>query len=541
MHAMDPIDGLLGLRRRPERGGGQEVGGALEPAPGVAAIVGVVGDTGHRQRVQRLEQQRSEPADEHRCVGVDPSDRGIVVEPARLVGVEQFGAPCRRIGSDHPAADLFAHPRAHVGGHWLIVPRPHEYHPDVPEDSSPDPDARPAAAGRPVDESGRPLERRATDRTLPRWVLPAILLFWVGYLLTITGRHVFHRLSSLLVLLLVSVFLSLAIEPGVNKLAVRGWRRGRATIMILLGVLTAFLIFAGAVGTLVGTQVADLLSESDAYITDTVNFLNDNFGSNIDPQDVIDEFNDPDGRVQEFIQSQSDEAVRLSVAVVGVIFQALSVLLFTYYLVADGPRMRRCDLLAPEPGAPGRGAEGVGTGDHQDRRLPLLASAARVAVGVLPLDRVPVDRHAGADRPGALGRPRQPVPPGGRHLPRRDPAGAVDVARLAAQSRDRDRVHRRLPADRELLLRAAHHRSHDGTPPGRRVRCSARWCVAARLRRGVAGVAGRGDGAGARQRVGKPLRRDGQSSHVGARTAIGHDRAVARTRRPDAAPPPDPT
>ena len=56
---------------------------------------------------------------------------------------------------------------------------------------------------------------------------------------------------------------------------------------------------------------------------------------------MIDEFNDPDGRVQEFIQSQSDDAVRLSLAVVGVIFQVLSVLLFTFYLVADGPRLRR--------------------------------------------------------------------------------------------------------------------------------------------------------------------------------------------------------
>ncbi|HUS44385.1 MAG TPA: AI-2E family transporter [Ilumatobacteraceae bacterium] len=226
----------------------------------------------------------------------------------------------------------------------------------MPEEMPPDPDAVPAdrvasdrGTGRPLDSSGRPLERRVTDRMLPRWVIPAIVVFWVGYLLTFTTRHVFHRLSSLFVLLLVSVFLSLAIEPGVNRLAARGWRRGRATIMILLGVLAAFLIFAGAVGTLVGTQVADLLSESDAYITDTVNFLNDNFGSNIDPQDVIDEFNDPDGRVQEFIQSQSDEAVRLSLAVVGVIFQALSVLLFTYYLVADGPRMRRgiCSRLNP--------------------------------------------------------------------------------------------------------------------------------------------------------------------------------------------------
>lgn len=184
---------------------------------------------------------------------------------------------------------------------------------------------------------------------MPRWAIPAIATFWVGFLLTFVARHVFARLSGLLVLLLVSVFLTLAVEPGVNKLARRGWRRGTATLSILLGVLATFLVFLVAIGTLVGTQIADLLSESESYITDSVDWLNDTVGTQIDPQDVIDEFNDPDGRVQEFIQSQGDEAVRLSLTVVGVIFQALSVLLFTYYLVADGPRLRRsiCSVLRP--------------------------------------------------------------------------------------------------------------------------------------------------------------------------------------------------
>ena len=222
----------------------------------------------------------------------------------------------------------------------------------MPEETASDPvDRRAPRDEEPglVDASGRPFERRSTDRTLPRWVIPAVIVFWVGFLLTFIARHVFHRLSSLMILVLVSVFLSLAIEPGVNRLAERGWRRGRATIMILLGVLAAFLIFVGAVGALVGTQIADLLAESDAYITDTVNFLNDNFGANIDPQDAIDEFNDPDGSVQEFIRSQSDQALKLSLAVVTVIFQGLSVLLFTYYLVADGPRLRSaiCSRLPP--------------------------------------------------------------------------------------------------------------------------------------------------------------------------------------------------
>ncbi len=198
-------------------------------------------------------------------------------------------------------------------------------------------------------DTGRPFDRRQTDRMLPRWAIPAIAIFWTGWLLSIVARHVFDRLSGLLLLLLVSVFITFAIEPGVNRLARRGWRRGTATLTILLGVLLTFLVFVVAIGTLVGSQMADLLSESETYISDSVDWINSTFGTQIDPQSVVDEFNDPNGRVQEFIQSQGDEAVRLSVTAVGVIFQGLSVLLFTFYLVADGPRLRRaiCSRLRP--------------------------------------------------------------------------------------------------------------------------------------------------------------------------------------------------
>ena len=180
-----------------------------------------------------------------------------------------------------------------------------------------------------------------SDRRLPRWVVPAIVLFWVGFLLSSVVRHVFNRLSTLIVMLLVAMFLTLAVEPGVNRLAARGWRRGTATLSILLGVLLAFLAFVVSVGTLLGSQIAELLSESEVYITDTVNWINDTFGTEVDPADVVSEFTDPDGRVQQFIRAQADEAVRLSVAAVEVIFQGLSIFLFTYYMVADGPRLRR--------------------------------------------------------------------------------------------------------------------------------------------------------------------------------------------------------
>ena len=65
---------------------------------------------------------------------------------------------------------------------------------------------------------------------------------------------------------------------------------------------------------------------------------------------MIAEFNDPNGRVQEFIDSQRDKAVSLSLQALGGLLQAFSVMLFTYYMVADGPRLRRiiCSRLRPD-------------------------------------------------------------------------------------------------------------------------------------------------------------------------------------------------
>ncbi len=190
----------------------------------------------------------------------------------------------------------------------------------------------------------------SSTRRLPRWTWRAIALFWIGYLVAMRADVLVDRLYGLFVLLLVSLFLSLAIEPGVNRLARRGWRRGSATGLILVGVLFAFLLFLVAMSALVGQQIADLLGNSEVYVNRTVNFINDTFSANIDAQQVIDEINREDGVVQRFIRSQSRKVVDLSVTALGVLLQGLSVMLFTFYLVADGPRLRRviCSRLSAE-------------------------------------------------------------------------------------------------------------------------------------------------------------------------------------------------
>ena len=180
-----------------------------------------------------------------------------------------------------------------------------------------------------------------TTNPMPKWVPRAIVLFWMMFLAALVARELFHQLSSFLLLVLVSIFLALAIEPGVNRLAKRGWRRGSGTLLIIFGVITFIGVFLGAVGTLVGSQVADVLKNSEMYVNDTVDFVNDTFNANIDPAEVNASIADPKGPVQKFIKNQQGKVISLSVNALGASLQLLTIVLFTFYLVADGPRLRR--------------------------------------------------------------------------------------------------------------------------------------------------------------------------------------------------------
>ncbi len=180
-----------------------------------------------------------------------------------------------------------------------------------------------------------------TTNQMPKWVPRAIVLFWLAFLAALVTRELFHQLSNFLLLVLISIFLAFAIEPGVNRLAKRGWRRGSGTLLIIFGVITFIGVFLGAVGTLVGNQVADVLKNSEMYVNDTVDFVNDTFSANIDPAEVNASIADPKGPVQKFIKNQQGKVISLSVNALGAALQLLTIVLFTFYFVADGPRLRR--------------------------------------------------------------------------------------------------------------------------------------------------------------------------------------------------------
>ena len=178
-----------------------------------------------------------------------------------------------------------------------------------------------------------------------------------GFLLALSIRFFWGRLHGLFVLVAISVFLALAVEPGVNRLARRGLAAGHGDgADPVRGARPVRRCSSSRSARSSASQIADLLSNSEKYVTDTVNFDQRQVRHATRRQRDHRRFNDPNGAVQKFIKDQQDKVVNLSVTALGVLLQLFSVLLFTFYLVADGPKLRRaiCSRLRPDP--PGAGA-----------------------------------------------------------------------------------------------------------------------------------------------------------------------------------------
>ena len=135
-----------------------------------------------------------------------------------------------------------------------------------------------------------------------------------------------------------------------NFLARRGWRRGVATGLVFLALVVLVIGFVAAMSVLVVEQVSTFADDADSYGRQIEDYAEDWFDADIDMDEAIDDLTAEDGPLREFA---ANNATDIATAVVGGVFQAFTVALFTFYLVADGPRLRRtvCSVLRPSSNA----------------------------------------------------------------------------------------------------------------------------------------------------------------------------------------------
>ncbi|QKW36193.1 AI-2E family transporter [Actinomadura sp. NAK00032] len=214
---------------------------------------------------------------------------------------------------------------------------------DIPPDAPPGPPGGPGGPG----ADGRPGGER--PQRMPPWLPKAFILAGATVLAFMGGLWLLERLRDLLVLLLISLFLAFAIEPAVNWLARRGWRRGLATaaMFVVVGVLLAG--FLGGIGSLLATQAAHLIGGFPDYVRDVIGWVNSTFGTNLSQQTLFQRLPTVTDTLSRHITGLAGNVWGIGTTAFGVIFNALGVLLFTFYLSAEGPQFRRtvCSLLPP--------------------------------------------------------------------------------------------------------------------------------------------------------------------------------------------------
>jgi predicted PurR-regulated permease PerM len=191
-------------------------------------------------------------------------------------------------------------------------------------------------------------DTQARDR-LPRWVPRAILLYFVGLATFGVLTWLIGRLQTLLLDLFVALFLSFALEPLVNRLQKRGWRRGWATAVSFLGLLVFAVVFLLAIGAVVFDQVNQFIDEAPDLAQDAADWVNERFDANVSVEELQEELTREDGPVQGFATRLAGNALAVGASALGILFRLLAIGLFTFYLVADGPKFRRtvCSFLPP--------------------------------------------------------------------------------------------------------------------------------------------------------------------------------------------------
>ncbi|GAA0585281.1 AI-2E family transporter [Actinomadura livida] len=184
---------------------------------------------------------------------------------------------------------------------------------------------------------------------MPPWLPKAFVLAGAVVLGFMALLWLLQRLRELLLLLLISLFLSFAIEPAVNWLARHRWRRGPATavMFLVIGVLGAG--FLGGIGSLLALQAANLIEGFPGYVRQVTGWVNSTFGTDLRQDNLLERLPTVTGGMSRYLSSLATNVLGIGATAFGVVFKALGVLLFTFYLSAEGPRFRRtvCSLLPP--------------------------------------------------------------------------------------------------------------------------------------------------------------------------------------------------
>ena len=195
------------------------------------------------------------------------------------------------------------------------------------------------------DERGRPRNRadgsigRFGTGDAPRWLLPSILYVLLAVAAYQLSGWLFVNLRSFLGLLFLAWLFSITIEPVVDWLERRGLRRGAATGLVLFALFVFAIGFLALFGTLLAQQLAQLLKALPGALSSVTDWSNRVFDTDFATgEDLI--HLTPE-TIRDLAERFTPGVLGVLSSLLGVVFQMLTLLLFVFYMSAQGPALRR--------------------------------------------------------------------------------------------------------------------------------------------------------------------------------------------------------
>jgi predicted PurR-regulated permease PerM len=197
------------------------------------------------------------------------------------------------------------------------------------------------AAPRPAGQAvRRPADEAGWFRQTPPWLRRGVVFALVAVAVFQVAVWAIASLRGFLGLLFLAWLFSISVEPVVQLLTRTGLRRGAATGLVLFAVTALVVGFLAVFGTLLVDQLTSLIQALPDVVREVVVWVNRSFDTSFRPSDIVDSLDLTPARVQGILSDLTPGVVGILTALVGLLFQGLTFLLFAYYMSAQAPALR---------------------------------------------------------------------------------------------------------------------------------------------------------------------------------------------------------
>ncbi len=170
-------------------------------------------------------------------------------------------------------------------------------------------------------------------------------------LVTLAAPWFLSTQRNLIGYLIMAELIALALEPAVIWLHERrGWRRGSATGLLLVGLFLLLVLFVAGLAAVLARETAEVVDDLPSYVDELNGFTQDNFDVTVISSSQRAAAADAARAARDFLIEHQEDVLGGIASGLGGVFTLFTVGLFTFYLTAQGPQVRRALLsrLPPE-------------------------------------------------------------------------------------------------------------------------------------------------------------------------------------------------